>query len=38
MAAQCVAENVDHPGYLLRLVELELIDRPRMPNFLVPIG
>ena len=26
MAAQC-AENVDHPGYQLRLAELELIDR-----------
>ena len=27
MAAQCAAEGVDHPQYLLRLVELELIDR-----------
>ena len=27
MASQCAAENVDHPGYLLRLAELELIDR-----------
>ena len=27
MAAQCAAENVDHPGYLLQLAELELIDR-----------
>ena len=27
MAAQCAAERVDHPGYLLRLAELELIDR-----------
>ena len=27
MAAQCAAENVDHPEYLLRLVELELIER-----------
>ena len=27
MAAQCVAENVDHSAYLLRLAELELIDR-----------
>ena len=27
MAAQCAAENVDHPGYLLRLAELKLIDR-----------
>ena len=29
MAAQCAAENVDHPQYLLRLAELELIDRHR---------
>ena len=28
-AAQCAAENVDHPQYLLRLAELELIDRNR---------
>ncbi len=27
MAAQCAAEAVDHPSYLLRLAELELIDR-----------
>ena len=27
MAAQCAAEGVDHPGYLLRLAELELIAR-----------
>ena len=27
IAAQCAAEGVDHPGYLLRLAELELIDR-----------
>ena len=27
MAAQCAAENVNHPEYLLRLAELELIDR-----------
>ena len=27
LAGQCVAEDVDHPGYLLRLSELELIDR-----------
>ena len=27
MAQQCAAEGVDHPGYLLRLSELELIDR-----------
>ena len=27
MAAQCAAENVGHPEYLLHLAELELIDR-----------
>lgn len=27
MASQCASEGVDHPGYLLRLAELELIDR-----------
>ena len=27
MAAQCAAEGVDHPQYLLRLAKLELIDR-----------
>ena len=27
LAAQCAAEGVDHPDYLLRLSELELIDR-----------
>ncbi len=27
VAAQCAAEGVDHPDYLLRLSELELIDR-----------
>ena len=27
MAAQCAAEGVDHPQYLLRLAELELINR-----------
>ena len=27
LAAQCAAEYVDHPDYLLRLSELELIDR-----------
>ena len=27
MAARCAAEGVDHPDYLLRLAELELIDR-----------
>ena len=31
LAAQCAAEGVDHPQYLLRLAELELIDpRQRM--------
>ena len=29
MAARCAAEGVDHPEYLLRLAELELIDRHR---------
>jgi DNA replication protein DnaC len=29
LARQCAAEGVDHPGYLLRLAELELIDRER---------
>ena len=27
LAGRCAAEGVDHPGYLLRLAELELIDR-----------
>ena len=27
VAGQCADEDVDHPGYLLRLSELELIDR-----------
>ena len=27
LAAQCAAENVNHPEYLLSLAELELIDR-----------
>ena len=27
VAGQCAAEGVDHPGYLLRFSELELIDR-----------
>ena len=27
MAALCASEGVDHPDYLLRLAELELIDR-----------
>ena len=29
LARQCAAEGVDHVGYLLRLVELELIERER---------
>jgi hypothetical protein len=29
MARQCAAEGVDYPRYLLRLAELELIDRER---------
>jgi DNA replication protein DnaC len=29
VAAQCARDGVDHPRYLLRLVELELIDRER---------
>jgi DNA replication protein DnaC len=29
IAQQCAAEGVDHPHYLLRLAELELIDRER---------
>src|SRR4051794_2439207 len=29
LARQCAAEGVDHPGYLLRLAELELIERER---------
>ena len=29
VAAQCAAEKIDHPRYLLRLVEMELIDRER---------
>jgi len=29
IARQCAAENVDHVGYLLRLAELELIERER---------
>jgi hypothetical protein len=28
-AQQCAAEGVDHPRYLLRLAELELIERER---------
>ena len=29
IAAQCASEGVDYPDYLLRLAELELIDRAR---------
>jgi hypothetical protein len=29
VAQQCAAEGVDHPRYLLRLAELELIERER---------
>jgi DNA replication protein DnaC len=29
LARQCAAEGVDHTGYLLRLAELELLDRER---------
>jgi DNA replication protein DnaC len=29
VATQCAAEKLDHPRYLLRLVEMELIDRER---------
>ena len=29
LARQCAAEGVDHPRYLLRLAELELIERER---------
>ena len=29
VAHQCAAEGVDYPRYLLRLAELELIDRER---------
>ena len=29
VAQQCAEEGIDHPRYLLRLVELELIDRER---------
>ena len=29
IAAQCAKDNVDHPGYLLRLTELELVERER---------
>ena len=39
MASQCAAENVDHPEYLLRLAELELIDRhQRMAGAADPRG
>lgn len=29
VAQQCAAEGIDHPRYLLRLAEMELIDRER---------
>ena len=29
VARECAREGVDHPRYLLRLIELELIDRER---------
>ena len=29
VAGECAREGVDHPRYLLRLAELELIDRER---------
>jgi DNA replication protein DnaC len=29
LARRCAAEGVDHPGYLLRLAELELLERER---------
>lgn len=29
LARQCAAENIDHTGYLLRLAELELLERER---------
>ena len=29
LARQCAAEGIDHTGYLLRLAELELLDRER---------
>ena len=29
VAQQCAAEGVDHPRYLLRLAEMEMIDRER---------
>jgi hypothetical protein len=29
VAGECAREGVDHPQYLLRLAELELIDRER---------
>ena len=33
VAKQCAAEGVDHSRYLLRLAELELIDRERRSKF-----
>ena len=39
LAVQCAAEGVDHPDYLLRLAELELIDRhQRMVQRRIGIG
>ena len=38
MAAQCAAEGVDHPQYLLRLAELELIDRHQRFRLLLEYG
>jgi hypothetical protein len=29
VARQCAAEDIDYPGYLLRMTELELLDRER---------
>ena len=29
LARQCTTENIDHTGYLLRLAELELLERER---------
>ena len=29
VARQCAAEGVDHPRYLMRLTEMEMIDRER---------
>ena len=37
IARQCASEGVDHVRYLLRLAELELIDRERREN-LIALG